>query len=54
MSTPEPDDETELVVAEDRSIPADQVAGALPDFPDLEWDDFERASELARQDLNPS
>lgn len=66
----------ELVVAEDGSIPADQLAllglrpgahlrvveagpvgqadllaGSLPDFPDLAWEDFERGSELARRDL---
>lgn len=64
----------ELVVAEDGSIPAAQLAslgvgpgarlrvvpepvpggleGSLPDFPDLSWEDFERASEAARSDLN--
>ena len=67
---------SELVVAEDGSIPAEQVArlglrpgahlrvieahpadsagrlsGSLPDFPDLAWEDFERASELARRDV---
>jgi hypothetical protein len=66
----------ELVVAEDGSIPAEQLsrlglgpgarirvvearrgdrsrrlAGSLPRFPDLAWEDFERASELARRDL---
>ena len=77
MSALEPTGEKELVVAEDGSIPADQLAslglgpdahlrvvaagepsvapsglaGSLPDLPDLDWDDFERASELARQDL---
>jgi len=80
MSALEPTHETELVVAADGSIPADQLArlglhpgahlrvvaadepssapsglaGSLPDFPDIGWDDFERASELARQDLAPS
>lgn len=80
MSALEPANETELVVAEDGSIPADQLArlglrpgahlrvlsadarssastglaGSLPNFPDIDWDDFERASELARQDLAPS
>jgi len=70
----------ELVVAEDGSIPAEQLArlglrpgahlrvveatrpveqgrglrGSLPDFPDLDWDDFERASELARRDVASS
>jgi hypothetical protein len=27
------------------------IAGSLPDFPDLTWEDFERASALARRDL---
>jgi len=69
--------EKELVVAEDGSIPAEQLAslglqpgahlrvveasqpvdettglaGSLPDLPDLDWDAFDRASELARRDL---
>lgn len=77
VSALEPTDEKELVVAEDGSIPVDQLAslglrpgshlrvvvtdepaaapsglaGSLPDLPDIDWDDFERASELARQDL---
>ncbi len=71
--------DNELVVAEDGSIPADQIAriglrpgthlrviethpsarqsglaGSLPDFPDLGWADFERASNLARGDLRPT
>jgi hypothetical protein len=76
----EPSSESELVVAEDGSIPAEQLArlglgpgdhlrvveathpvgeaaglrGSLPDFPDLDWDAFERASELARRDLTSS
>jgi hypothetical protein len=54
MTAPEPTNETELVGAEDGNIPADQVAGALPDFPDIDWGDFERASELAREDITPS
>ncbi len=71
MSTLEPSGEHELVVAEDGSIPADQLAslglrpgahlrvsvanepadapcglaGSLPDLPDIDWDDFERASD---------
>jgi hypothetical protein len=78
VSALEPAGEKELVVAEDGSIPADQLAslglrpgahlrvvaaddlsvassglaGSLPDLPDIDWDDFERASELARQDLS--
>jgi hypothetical protein len=80
VSAIEPTGEKELVVAEDGSIPADQLAslglrpgahlrvvatggpsvapsglaGSLPDLPDLDWDAFERASELARQDLAQS
>jgi hypothetical protein len=26
------------------------LVGSLPDFPDLDWEDFEAGSELARQD----
>jgi hypothetical protein len=26
-------------------------AGSLPDFPELTWEDFERASKLAREDV---
>ncbi len=77
VSALEPNGEKELVVAEDGSIPADQLeslglrpgthlrvvsaneayvapsglAGSLPDLPDIDWEDFERASELALQDL---
>ncbi len=32
--------------------PAESMAGSLPDFPDLTWEDFERASELAQRDLS--
>jgi len=68
----------DLVVADDGSIPADQIArlgfrpgahlrviesgpaasersnlaGSLPDLPDLDWEAFERASSLARSDLS--
>ena len=67
----------ELVVANDGSIPANQlaslglrpdahlrvvesppagapssIAGTLPDFPDIPWEDFEKASALAIQDLS--
>ncbi len=28
------------------------LAGSLPDFPDLDWEAFERASSLARSDLS--
>lgn len=67
----------ELVVADDGSIPATQLASlglrpgthlrvvaagansdgieaALADFPDLSWEDFARASQLARSDLGRS
>ena len=27
------------------------LRGSLPDFPELSWEDFERGSELARNDL---
>jgi hypothetical protein len=72
-------DSRELVVADDGSIPADQLRelglrpgthlrvveatqgppsgpllGSLPDVPDLSWEDFERASELARRDAAAS
>lgn len=77
VSAGDPTTQQELVVADDGSIPADQLAslglrpgahlrvvatadsaaptsglaGSLPDFPDLDWDDFERASDLAQRDL---
>lgn len=66
----------ELVVADDGSIPAEQIArlgvgpgthlrvvadeppaaqgsiaGRLTSWPDVSWEDFERASQLARSDL---
>jgi hypothetical protein len=69
----------ELVVAEDGSIPAEQItrlvmrpgthlrvvaehppgeegsiAGRLVTWPDLSWEDFEQASQLAQADLNRS
>lgn len=28
-----------------------ELEGSLPDLPDLDWEDFERGSELARRDL---
>jgi len=31
---------------------AHTLAGSLSDFPDLTWEDFERASELAQHDLS--
>jgi len=35
----------------DPANPGGSFAGSLPDFPDLSWEDFERASALARRDL---
>lgn len=42
-----------LRVVEATSIPTgiDDLEGSLEDLPDIEWEDFERASELARRDL---
>lgn len=80
MSASDPTGEKKPVVADDGSIPADQLAplglwpgahlrvvamnqptsvgfdlaGSLPDLPDIDWDDFERASCLAEQDLAQS
>jgi len=77
VSAVDPTGGKELVVAEDGSIPADQLArlglgpgahlrvvaagksaredselaGSLPDFPDVDWDAFQAASDLARRDL---
>ncbi|MCL2769292.1 MAG: hypothetical protein FWD42_04190 [Solirubrobacterales bacterium] len=31
--------------------PAGTLAGSLPDFPDLSWEDFERGSALATHEL---
>jgi hypothetical protein len=28
------------------------LAGSMPEFPEVDWDDFERASELARHDAS--
>lgn len=78
VSALDPTSDKELVVAEDGSISADQLAslgfrpgahlrvvetradasssgrlaGSLPDLPDLDWEGFERSSELARRDLS--
>jgi len=80
VSATDPTAGKDLVVADDGSIPADQIArlglrpgahlrviesdpavgassglaGSLPDFPDLEWEAFERGSTLARSDLSAS
>jgi hypothetical protein len=37
-----------------QATPAGSIAGSLPDFPDLTWEDFERGSELASRDLTAS
>jgi hypothetical protein len=42
------------VVQAEPGGPADTPAGSLSDFPDLTWEDFERASELARHDVSPA
>ena len=38
-----------VVATPDRSV-GRGLAGSLPDLPDLDWEDFVRASELARHD----
>ncbi len=38
-------------VAAARSVGS--FAGSLPDFPDVTWRDFQRASQLAQRDLSP-
>jgi hypothetical protein len=35
----------------DRANPGGSFAGSLPNLPDITWEDFERASALARRDL---
>ena len=79
VSTASNPHELELVVADDGSIPAEQIAGLgvrpgahlrvivepaglahgtiagqLTSWPDVTWEDFERASELAQADLSRS
>jgi hypothetical protein len=39
------------VVRAEPTGPAKTLADSLPDFPDLTWEDFERASDLARRDV---
>jgi len=53
MDSDEPRQELELVVANDATSSSTPLAGSLPEFPDISWDDFERASALARADANP-
>ncbi|MGA9316238.1 MAG: hypothetical protein WBV77_16620 [Solirubrobacteraceae bacterium] len=38
------------VVQSPGSSQGDSLAGSLPNFPDLTWEDFERASQLAQED----
>jgi len=42
-----------LRVVEATSLPTgnDDLEGSLTDLPELEWEDFERGSELARRDV---
>ncbi len=79
MSAANSPHEFDLVVGEDGSIPAEQVAalglrpgthlrvvpttadrapasiaGRLTSWPDVSWEEFERASELAKADLSHS
>jgi hypothetical protein len=79
MSMASGPDSHELVVADDGSIPAEQIerlgmrpgthlrvvveqppapegsiAGRLTSWPDVSWEDFERASQLAQADLGHS
>jgi len=44
----------DVLRADKPSIASSGLAGSLPDLPDIGWDDFERASDLARQDLAPT
>jgi hypothetical protein len=39
------------VVESERDRPRHRLEGALPDFPEISWEDFEHASALARSDL---
>lgn len=38
------------VVPEGPAPAKDRFGGSLPDLPDIDWEDFERGSELARSD----
>jgi hypothetical protein len=40
-----------IVIEDERSRHRSTLAGSLPDLPDLSWEDFESASELARHDI---
>ncbi len=39
------------VVETPAARPGGSFAGSLPNFPELSWEDFERASKLAREDV---
>jgi hypothetical protein len=41
------------VVAAKVAGASDSLEGTLANFPDVSWEDFERASDLATADLNP-
>jgi hypothetical protein len=41
-----------LRVAEAAAGEPGELEGLLPDLPDLDWEDFERGSELAQRDLS--
>lgn len=54
MSQPgQPDEEREKAVVHD-SRRAGTVYGRLRDLPELTWEDFEKASRLAQEDVDPS
>jgi hypothetical protein len=40
------------VVESVASGPADDLEGSLADFPDITWEDFERASDMAIKDAS--
>jgi hypothetical protein len=40
------------VVESTASGPADDLEGSLADFPDITWEDFERASDMAIKDAS--
>jgi hypothetical protein len=40
------------VVESTSSGPADDLEGSLADFPDITWEEFERASDLATKDAS--
>lgn len=54
MDSDEPRQESELLVANDATSSSTPLAGSLPEFPDISWDDFDRASALAIADMTSS